>query len=122
MVEQWLTKWRVKICKEFEHMQAKIEQMLDCKLQHVDEIIAETKTQVFNQMHEEIDKMIGGKKVGNFMVDPLIEENQTMEASINLSSVSYVSNPPKSMLTKTMAVTTNFDPLCYSLTPSKLMS
>ncbi|KAK5825609.1 hypothetical protein PVK06_020465 [Gossypium arboreum] len=55
--------WRVKICKELEHMQAKIEQMLDCKLQHVDEIIAETKTQVFNQMHEEIDKMIGGKKV-----------------------------------------------------------
>ncbi|MBA0868875.1 hypothetical protein Goshw_020041, partial [Gossypium schwendimanii] len=103
-------------------MKAKIEQMLDCKLQHVDEIFAETKTQVFNQMHEEIDKMIGGKKVGNFMVDPLIEENQTMEASINLSSVSYVSNPPKSMLTKTMAVTTNFDPLCYSLTPSKLMS
>ncbi|MFQ6666001.1 hypothetical protein Gotur_032527 [Gossypium turneri] len=74
------------------------------------------------QLHIKQSKM----SVGNFMidmkVDPLIEGNKTIANSVDQPSLSYISNPPKPISTKTMAITTNFTPLSYSLTLFKLIS
>lgn len=76
--------------------------MLGCMLQHVYESIAETKTQLFDQMRDGMDKTIVGKQVNCFMVDAKldfpIEQNQIMAASTNLYSLSHALNSPKPIL------------------------
>lgn len=79
--------------------------MLDHTLPHVNYFFTETKTQVFDQKHEEINKLIVVKKVSNSIVD---EQDKMITVSTAFSFLCCASNPPKLILKKTIALTTDF--------------
>ncbi|KAB2042167.1 hypothetical protein ERO13_D02G171050v2 [Gossypium hirsutum] len=75
--------------------------------------------QWLTEWRAEIRKKLDG--IINTKVNPLTEQNQTMAPSTYLSTLSYASNPPKPISTKTVVVITNSTSLSYSLALYKLI-
>lgn len=100
-------------------MQTKIKYILDHTLQDIHESIALTKTQLFDELHDGIYKIIAGKQVSKSMIDTnvhlLTEQSRTM--ATDLSFLSYASDSPKPISIKIISVTTDFTCLSYSLIP-----